>query len=116
MTIVFPLLQLFALIACLPAYRYAGKRHHEPVWSLFLVAPCMVLWVVLTMFGVGAQSLSNMIELFDLMLGTIILYYLRVFVLERASANPTRNNRLIVAVTVLAAVLLRRRRDSISVL
>ncbi len=107
MAIVFPVLQIFALLACLPAYRVARKRHQEPVWALFLVAPCMILWIVLTMNGIGSQGPTNMVELFDLMLGTVILYYVKVFIFDRIYPTPVRNNLVVILVTLVAAVLLR---------
>ncbi|MBW2452796.1 MAG: hypothetical protein JRF07_10640 [Deltaproteobacteria bacterium] len=107
MTLVFPLLQFLILLACLPAYRVASRHAHEPVWSLFLVAPCMILWIVLSMFDAGAQGLSNLMELIDLSLGTVLLYYLRVFVMDKFNQSPARNNVLIIAVTLAATVLLR---------
>ena len=107
MTIVFPILQFFSFVACLPAYRVAKQRQEEPVWALFLVAPCMILWIVLTMLGIGAQSMSNLVELFDLMLGTVMLYYAKVFIFDKINQTPVKNNLLVIAVTLVAAVLLR---------
>ena len=100
MTIIFPAIQVITLLACLPAYRVARKRQNEPVWSLFLVAPCLLTWI-------GAQSLSNLVELFDLMLGTVLLYYLKVFMMDRSNPSPVFNNLVVIVVTVFAAVLLR---------
>ena len=107
MLLVFPIIQLVTLLACLPAYRTARERQEEPVWSLFLVAPCLLVWIAMTMAGVGAQSFSNLVELFDLMLGTVILYYLKVFMMDRVNQSPVLNNFIVIMITVMAAVLLR---------
>ena len=107
MALVFPLLQFLVLLACLPAYRLASRHGHEPIWSLFLVAPCLILWIGIAMLGVGIQGLGNMMELFDLSLGTVLLYYFRVFIMDRFNQSPVTNNFLIITVTLAATVLLR---------
>lgn len=107
MTLVFPLLQLLGLLACLPAYRIARKRQDEPVWSLFLVTPAFLAWIGMTMSGLGANVASHLTELFDLVLLTVVLYYIKVFLLDRRNDSPVRNNLLVVAATVAVAVVLR---------
>jgi hypothetical protein len=65
-------------------------------------------WIVLAAAGVGPQGLSNLVvELFDLVLGSVVLYYLKVFVLDRYTTDPGRNTAFVVAICLSAAVLLR---------
>ncbi|MDT8441300.1 MAG: hypothetical protein RQ723_06535 [Desulfuromonadales bacterium] len=107
MTLFFPLLQLCGLLACLPAYRVARRRQDEPVWSLFLVTPAFLVWIGMTLSGLGANVAGHLAELFDLVLLTIVLYYIKVFLLDRRNGSPVFNNLLVVAATSGVAILLR---------
>ncbi|PLX79560.1 MAG: hypothetical protein C0614_07780 [Desulfuromonas sp.] len=107
MMLVFPMLQIVGLLACLPAYRVACRQQDEPVWSLFLVAPSFLVWIGMTMAGYGSPHSANLAELIDLLLATVLLYYVKVYILDRRNRLPIFNNLLIVIGTVGAAVLIK---------
>ena len=108
MTVLFLFFIIFGVLSCLPAWFASRRSKQASEWSLFTVLPGQLSWIALAGLGVGAQSLSNVvIELTDLVLGSIVLYYLKVFLLDRFSDRPGRNTAYVVAITIVAAVLLR---------
>ena len=108
MTIFFPILMAFGILSCLPAWFASRRRKQASRWTLFAILPGLACWVLLASAGVGPQSLSNLvIELLDLVLGSVVLYYLKVFLLDRVTTQPGRNTVYMVVLTLVAAVLLR---------
>jgi len=108
MTVYFPIFLAFCMLSCLPAWFVSRRRGQGGRWSLFAVLPGLIGWYLLAAAGVGRPELANhLAEPFDLMLGSIVLYYLKVFLLDRYTANPARNTAYLVAVALSAAVLLR---------
>lgn len=107
-TIFFPIFLAFCLISCLPAWFTSRRRGQAGRWSLFTVLPGLIGWYLLAVSGVGQPGLSNLVaESFDLTLGSIILYYLKVFLLDRYAGQPARNTAYMVVIALGAAVLLR---------
>ena len=108
MTLLFLFLIIFGVLSCLPAWFTSRRRNQASEWSLFTVVPGFLCWIALAGIGVGPQSLSNLvIELTDLVLGSIVLYYLKVFLFDRRIGNPRRNTIYVIAISVATAVLLR---------
>lgn len=69
--------------------------------------PATIVWMLLTGAGVGAQSLSNMIEVLGLLLVSVFACYLQVFVLDRYLSKPSRTSTWLAGVLCLVAVALR---------
>ncbi|HKL26623.1 MAG TPA: hypothetical protein VJ910_10400 [Desulfuromonadales bacterium] len=108
MTVFFPIVAAFGVLSCLPAWFAARRRGQAGTGSLFIILPGLVGWLLLATAGIGPQSLSSLvIELSDLTLGSVVLYYLKVFVLDRYTEHPRRNTAYVVLVTLATAVLLR---------
>lgn len=107
MTVTFPVLLLIAGALCFPAYLVSRGRGGESRWLLFASLPAIAVWVLLTGFGYGPQSLSNLIEVFGLLAASIVLCYLKVFLLDRQMGNPKQTTYLLMALLVLGAFLLR---------
>jgi len=108
MTLLLPLLMAFGILSCLPAWFASRRRGQAGRWSLFAVLPGLLVWALLAAAGIGPQSLVNLVmELFDLVLGSIVLYYLKVFVLDRYTRSPDRNTAYVIVIASLAALLLR---------
>lgn len=99
---------IFGVLSCLPAWFASRRRQQASGWDLLVALPGCLCWIALAGLGVGPQSLSNLVvELFDLVLGSIVLYYLKVFLLDRFTENPGRNTVYVVVISVAVAVLLR---------
>ena len=108
MTLMFLFFMIFGVLSCMPAWFASRRRQQASGWDLFVALPGCLCWIALAGLGVGPQSLSNLVvELFDLVLGSIVLYYLKVFLLDRFTEKPGRNTAYIVAITLVAAILLR---------
>ena len=108
MTVYFPIIAAFGVLSCLPGWFAARRRGQAGTGSLFIILPGLIGWLLLARADIGPQSLANLvIELSDLTLGSVVLYYLKVFVLDRYTAHPGRNTAYVVLVTLAAAVLLR---------
>lgn len=91
-----------------PAWLYARRRRAgttPPI--LVLGAPAIVVWVLLTMLGVGAQSLSNLVETLMLAALSVVLCYGQVFLLDRLLPSPRRTSLGLAAGLILVGVLLR---------
>jgi hypothetical protein len=98
---------LIQVVLCYPAWLFAKNRQGASVWSLFLAIPGVLLWVLFTAFGIGAQSLSNIIEVLFLVSSTILLYYIKVFALDKTMLTPRLNTILITSLLCLFAMALR---------
>lgn len=108
MTIYSPILIAFGILSCLPAWFVSRRRGQAGRWTLFAMLPGPACWLLLAAAGVGSQNLANLvIELLDLVLGSVVLYYLKVFLLDRVTPRPGRNTAYLVALTLVAALLLR---------
>ena len=107
MTILFSVLVLFAGILCIPAYLVSRRRGDESKWFLVGAVPAIALWIVLTGSGYGAQSLSNIIEIFLMLIATVVLGYLKVFIIDRKMRKPKRSTYSMMAILTLGALLLR---------
>jgi predicted branched-subunit amino acid permease len=92
---------------CVPAYVASRRRGDESRWLLFASLPSIVVWVSLTGIGYGAQSLSNIIEVFWLIAASIVLCYLKVFLLDRKIRKPAKTTYYMMGALTLAAILLR---------
>jgi hypothetical protein len=80
-----------------------------PIWSTYdyasLVVP-FLLWIALTLLGIGPQSLSNVLELFAIVLLVPLLLSARIFLLD-AHATPFDPALLVLALACVGTVLLR---------
>lgn len=108
MTVFFPIVAAFGVLSCLPGWFAARRRQQAGPASLFIILPGLVAWLLLAGAGVGSQNFSSLlVELFDLTLGSVVLYYLKVFILDRYTPYPGRNTLYVILVTLAAATLLR---------
>jgi len=107
MTFGIVLIVLIPGVLCYPAWLFAKNRQGATIWSLFLVVPSVVLWVLFTAFGIGAQSLANIVEVLFLAGSTIVLYYIKVFVLDKTMLAPKLNTILTATMLCIIAVALR---------
>ncbi len=103
----FPVLFVLAAVISLPAWSYA-RRHQGASWLLLTLAvPATLVWVLLTGAGVGAQSLSNLVEMLVLLLLSVVSCYVQVFVLDRYISKPFRTSAWLAGGLALVAVVLR---------
>jgi len=92
---------------CAPAYLSSRKKGSESIWFLVSALPAIALWIGLTATGYGAQSLSNIFEVFLISIATIVMSYLKVFLVDRKLHKPKQATYTMMAVLTIAAFLLR---------
>ena len=92
---------------CFPAWWYSRRRGGESAWLLFMALPAMLVWFCLCTFGIGAQSLANLIELPSLALAAIVLCHVKVFVIDKWTSPPRSTTYGVVMFLVAVAILLR---------
>jgi len=91
----------------LPAWMVSRSRGNGSLWILFLSAPAIGVWVCLTALGIGAQSLSNLFEIFVIAILGVVLCYLKVFLLDKTVGRPHLTIVTVSLFLVAVAVLLR---------
>ena len=100
------LLVLFCL-ASVPAYLLSKRRQEESLWLLFNFIPAAGVWVGLTRIGYGAQSLSNLIEIIIIGIASVVLPYMKIFLVDPKYGVPKKNTYILIAALVIASVLFR---------
>jgi len=100
---------IFAFCAAVtsPALMYAKWRRAESWWLLFAGVPGVVAWFLLVSSGYGPQSLSNIIEVYLLVIGYVILVYLKVLLVDHWSDSGKVTTAILSVLAVLGAVGLR---------
>jgi hypothetical protein len=78
----FASLLLGAALLNIPAWWFARRRNGAAWWLPLIGAPAILAWVALVALGVGAGSLSNLIEPMALAALSVLLCYFQAFVLE----------------------------------
>lgn len=89
------------------AYVYA-KRRNAFFWS-DVASPMLViiLWIAVTAYGHGYQSLSQIVEVPIALLCALMLLYFRVFIVDRYNKNYRYNSYAILGLSLLSVYLLR---------
>ena len=107
MVALFAILLVGSAVLNLPAWFFARSRNQATWWMPLLGAPPILAWVVLVALGVGAQSLSNVIEAMTLATLSVLLCYAQAFVLNRRFPAFRRTSAFLAVALIAVAVLLR---------
>ena len=98
---------LVPLLLCVPPWliaRQSGRWFHWD-WASLIIP--IVLWSLLLCLGIGAQSLSNIVEIYIVIGAVIVAYYLRIFVADRFFTDFRRNSATAFFVCCFLVVSLR---------
>ncbi len=105
-------MEFLALLAtsgllCVPAWYVARRRKSWFGWDYVSVFAPMPFWYALFILQIGAQSLSNLVEL--LIVGAFVPMAVscRVFLLDRISQNSIRSSVLTCAICLVVPLGLR---------
>jgi hypothetical protein len=94
-------------ILCLPAWWHSHRRQYLYPWEVALPSVPVLLWVFLTYFGVGPQSLGNIIEI-PLLVGVFTAtVYLKSFAFPGWSISRRAGALFLAAAAVLAPLMIR---------
>ena len=107
MTIAFLVLVALSCAAIYPAYLASRRRGAESRLLVVAPVPAVVVWVALTASGYGAQSLSNIVEVFAIFGLGVVLAYVKVFVFDKAHSGARVSTYGLVALLVVLALVLR---------
>ncbi len=107
MTLMFPVLLIILGMLCMPAYLASRKKENESKWFLVSALPAIALWIGLTATGYGAQSLANIIEIFLVLSATIIMSYLKVFLIDPKLHRAKQTTYIMMGVLIVVVFLLR---------
>jgi hypothetical protein len=107
MILLFPVLLLITSVLSLPAFWLSKRKGSESWWLLFLSGPALAVWMGLTFFGYGAQSLANIIEVFWLAAAGVLICYLKVLMVDRFFQSQRKTTFGLILLLVIGAVLLR---------
>lgn len=89
------------------AYIFARKRR-AIFWSDFVLPIVVVFgWVAITASGYGHQSLSHVIEVPIALLFALVVFNLRVFVIDRYIADYRKSSYAALALSVFFVFILR---------
>ena len=107
MILMFPVSLIILGMLCMPAYLVSRKKGNESKWFLVSALPAIALWIGLTATGYGAQSLANIIEVFWVLLATIVMSYLKVFLIDPKLHRPKQTTYIMMGVLIIVVFLLR---------
>lgn len=107
MTVLLPVLVALASLVSWPAFRLSERHGPESRWLMFLAVPAIAVWLALTMLGLGAQSLANIIEVLWLLAGGVVLSYIKLWIQPRVAMGQRRLTHALLFFLILAAGLLR---------
>lgn len=96
-----------AMLLIVPGWLWVRRTRPQTSWLLALPFIGMALWLALAALGVGAQSLSNVIELLVLAAAAVVFSYLNFFVFDRSTTLGGKNTIVTFLLVGLVALCLR---------
>ena len=97
----------FSLVLAAPSWYYARRDHHWFVTDYVTVFAPVVLWFLLTLLGIGPQSLANIVEVLAVAAFNPITLTMRVFFLDRLWPRPCCWSRLCMLTGLALPLILR---------
>lgn len=108
MIFLFTLLVILAICPILPDWLRLRKDRLQTAWLLAaLPAFGIGLWLLITAAGIGAQSLSNLIEIFIVSAAAVLVAYVKFFAFDRFSALQARGTLVAFVLVAVITVGLR---------
>ncbi len=109
----FELIHLIVMVSIIPAllilpgWHIARRWQVQSAWLFGLPFAANALWVALTIMGVGAQSLANLIELLVIAIVAVLAPYLKFFLIDRRIKVSALGNIFVVVLVILVTLGLR---------
>jgi len=98
-------LLVISFLVCIPAWYVARKRHSWYGWDYATVFAPIPIWLSLAIIQVGANSMSNLVELLILGAFVPLAVSARVFLLDRWWKNQLRNSLVILVICTVVLPL-----------
>lgn len=100
-------LSLLGAALIFPGWIWSKSNQPATLWIMALPLGGMLFWIMLTAFGVGAQSLANLVELIPIAVSAVLAAYLKIFFLDMRQFGRGRSSLMAVGVVALVAFGLR---------
>lgn len=107
MVALFAVLSTLAILLILPAWMWFRRERPQSAWLLALPVFGLGLWLALTAAGVGAQSLSNIVEALGIAVVAVAVAHAKFLVFDRSPALRSRGTVVAFAVVALVTLALR---------
>ena len=104
MLVLSAIVSVVAALLILPGWLRARKWHPQSLWLFGLPLAGIAFWMFLTFLRIGAQSLSNVIEIFAVAAAAIVASYLKFLALDRRMGLGSAS--AIVVLIIVAVVTL----------
>ena len=105
MIVLFAALIIISVVLIAPGWLIARRQKPQGPVLLFMAVPGILLWMILTAAGIGAQSLSNIVEVFMVTIVSVFASYIKFFILDRWEMKQSATIALLI---VLGVTLLLR--------
>lgn len=86
----FPVMTIIGVLIILPGWLWARKQRTQNPVILLVPVVGTAFWFGLTAMGIGPQSLANIVEVFYVFIASIILPYIKFFILDRSLQHRSR--------------------------
>jgi hypothetical protein len=90
MVALFSVLMALAILLILPGWLWFRRKRPQSAWLLALPVFGVGLWLALTLAGVGAQSLSNIVESLAIAATAVVVAYIKLLAFDPSSALRSR--------------------------
>lgn len=98
---------LLCTAVCAPAWWYSHRQKYFYAWEVVLPVLPILIWMVLTFFRIGAQSLGNLVEL-PLVVGVFTAaVYLKSFAFKRWGIPLRAGAAILAALALLVPMIFR---------
>ena len=107
MIVLFIFIGLVSIVLLIPAWLIAKRNNQENNLLVFAAIPSLLLWFLLVWLGFGAQSLTNLVEIFIILVAVIIATYIKVLVIDKIFQQYLRNTYLMIFILMTFTFSLR---------
>jgi hypothetical protein len=76
-------ISLLAILLIIPGWLWFSRNHPQAVWLLALPPFGIGLWLALAAFGIGPQSLGNLVEIPVIAVAAVLGAYLKILLLDK---------------------------------
>lgn len=101
------LILLLSILICAPAWYVANKRNAWYPWDYLTAGAALPIWILLSIFQVGHQSMGNFVEIPVILLFPGVLLNTRVFLGRHLEVTPERQSMVCFAILVMLVVAVR---------
>lgn len=103
----FGLTILVATVLMVPGWFWARKFCRQSIWFFGLPLAGVVFWFTLIASRIGAQSLSNLIEIYGVAVAAVVAAYAKFLFFDRSEKRRGKGAAVAFAFVIIIALALR---------